>query len=51
MNNSCWLFHKWEKWGEPKVYAILTLWGTKGQASYQTRKCLRCNKIEERLVG
>ena len=49
--NNCWLFHKWERWGKPEIYEVtMVLTGVKGQAKYQTRKCLRCGMVQERRV-
>jgi hypothetical protein len=43
---SCWLWHSWGPWSEPRP----KLKGDWYLGDYQDRRCLDCNKIQRRYL-
>ncbi len=47
----CWLFHRWNRWGEPIVGTVRYIWSTEFPTVLQVRTCERCGRMQVRRLG
>ena len=47
---SCFWSHKWSKWRQYPQKMINIVFGRKFYEDRQTRTCMRCGKVEDKLI-